>query len=594
MSKRIWESVWPPLLIAAAIVCAYRTSLTFQLIGDAEFLIKDNRQMDSIGNWWTVVSSDYFDATHGEHIGYWRPLTKLSWLLETVLGAHNSAVYQAVQIAWLVVGALGILRLSTLLGSPRSLGLVGALLFGLHPALIEPACLVMARSDLVCGACVIWSLAGWWSWRKGLSRWPILHSAAAAGALLSKETGVILPVVLLAWELSGTEPMRRRLSAAYRYLLPAVSLLGVYLLLRAQVLGSVASVAINLSPSRLLALCGAYAQGLLPLPLESTVRNMSYAEAKSVWSILRGSIALATAVGALELSRRYFRVGIGLLAWAAGSLALVVLPAQMHVPGGATQIVAADRWLLHAVAAVAVALPLLAERYLSLRGRLAAWVVTGGWTILAVATGPVVHAPYTDGISLLDLDDQAFLATPERFRTAEQACHFLERDLLRKRLAGDLPSALQLLHDMERSQCIVSNARLSLLQPLLQAGNFADARQIADAELQHGIVGRHLNALPFIGWALLESGDPSRAAQVLQKSLDLQPNQCAVQFRLAQARATLGNAGEAARLFQSAFHCAGQNADPRWLIASAELALRANDRSLLQQIRQDLQATPLP
>lgn len=577
------------LVLIAAIGLAYRSFPSFGLIGDAEFLIENNQQMRDLANWWVVLSTDYFDATHAEQIGYWRPLTKFSWLLETTFGGGNSSVYHWVQVFWLMVAAFGVRQLALMLGACAGWSLAAGLFFGLHPALVEPACLVMARSDLVCGAGVVWALVGWLQWRRAHRFGLVVHLLGVAVACASKEASLVLPIVLLVWALLGVE-VSGDWKARASSLVPVASCFIVYLSLRSLVVSSVDSPGVDLSPSRLLALWGAYVRGLVPFPLESTIRNMPPGEALGALSLARGVGAVVVSLAVGWLCWKRFRAGLGLLVWAVASLALVILPEEMRVPGAEELLVLSDRWLLHAVAACAVGLAVAGGRVLRGRAMWSAWVLAGAWGLLAVVAGPQLHAAYADRVAQLDLEDADYLDTPERFRTGYQHCRFVERALIRARLDADVERLLELLAQLEAHSCELDNAEVTALSALLQAGDLARARGLADRILQRGITGRSLRSLPLVGWALLATGDAQRAAIVLQRAHELEPARCPVILQLAQARASLQQHDVASQAFELAFRCAGDGGDPQWLVAASDMAQRAGDARRVQQLTAELNA----
>lgn len=571
MSKRwsplTWQWPWRDcLLIVAAVGLAYRSSLSFRLMGDASLLIENNKQMYSISNWWQVLTSDYFDASNPEQIGYWRPITKGSWLLETLIGGGAHWVYELVQVGWLALAAVGVYKLAVTLGARRGWSLGAALFFGLHPSLVEAACLVQARSDLVCGAGVIWSLIGWLQWRNGVKFGLLIHVVAAVIAFGSKETAVVLPLVLACWALFAETANRPR---STRHLLqglwPACAVLMVYLVMRWLALDRSVHGGLNLSAIHLLAVAGSYAQGLLPLPLESTVRNLSPSELTSLWCIVRGTLALLLFLVTVGLAWRYHRFGIGLAAWASGSLLLVILPTKLNVPGAREMTAVADRWLLHAVAASAIALALAGSHLVTSKLlQRAASFLAGGWTVLSVALGPTLHADYKGETALLDLEDRDYLETPEEYRSSFETCRFIERGLIRARLEGHNDQVLTLAAILEQRGCSMTNANVTALTALAQAGDFSRARIFADRILEgKGVYGRRLRVLPWIGLVLLNTGDPRRAAVVLEEARKRTIDECFILPMLAQARANLGEQAVAARLLEEARHCAATRADPQ-------------------------------
>ena len=70
--------VVPPLLA----VVAYRHASHVEFVGDTRFLIAENAFIRSLSYWSETLVHDYFWSSSGQIIPYWRPFTKLSWLLE--------------------------------------------------------------------------------------------------------------------------------------------------------------------------------------------------------------------------------------------------------------------------------------------------------------------------------------------------------------------------------------------------------------------------------------------------------------------------------------------------------------------------------
>lgn len=592
------------LTVPVAVLVGYRSSPSFELIGDAEFLIQHNEQMRHLSNWWLMLSTDYFDATHGERIGYYRPFTKLSWLLETAVGGGASWVYNCVQVAWLALAALGVQRLAQLLGASCGWAVAAGLFFGLHPALVEPGCLVMARSDLVCGAGVIWSAVGWLEWQRSKSFGLWLHLLAGVIAFASKETALVLPLLVLAWawaSLDDAVPHRNAASAALRFrgvmraVWPIAAVAAVYWVVRAVAIDAGRNPGLDFSPTRWLAMLGAYAKGLPPFPLESQIRNLSPDALASNDLLVSGSVALLVTLLLAWFAGRHFRLGVGLLVWASSSLALVILPARMRVPGSGEMIALADRWLLHVVAVTAIAFAIAGQLLLKERIRAwGAWAIIGAWALLAALAGPNVHAVYQSRDSFLALEDQDYLATPEQFRSNRERCTFTERALIRARLEGNIEVLQGLMQELEQHQCEMGTANQTALVASIEAGDMKAARRYADKVLAKGLRGRALRSLPWVGWALLATGDAKRAVLVLEEAHRLEANPCQVKPMLAQARANLGEYHEASRLFEEAFRCAGSGADPNWLLTATDLALRAGEKDRAVALLGELSKMQLP
>jgi len=506
---------WLPATLAIAF--AYRTSTDFGLVADARFLIAENRLLDGLQHLWGNLTHDYFWSSSGNHIPYWRPLTKASWLVEVQLWGRNPAGFHAVQLAWLLVATLGVMGLARALGASRVWAALAGLLFGLHPAVIEPTCLIMARSDVVAAAGTTWTLLAWLLWQQsGNKTWFALHLLAFIVALGSKESSVTVAPVLTLWAWWARPPAPRL--AWLRAIWPVWLLAVVYFVMRSACLGSHTDAPLVLSPWRVLAGAGVYLRALAPLAFETGVRNLPLAEAAAPATWLP-ALCLVVAYAALGLwLLRTRRLGLAMLwLWIASSLAPVLLVEQLNVPGVEGKFPLSNRWLLQAVAAAAILIAVLAaqSRHRHLLRLLAGAVSL--WAAVTVAIGPNLHEDYASEESMLRLEDHAFLATPEPFRTQEDRCRAGIRALLRARgtfdpfdyvapACRDRPDDLYNLVAALVGQHRMTDARRLL--PDLLANQPPDQRFAAPMRLMAAQI-------------LLQSGQPRRAAQLLREAVRL-------------------------------------------------------------------------
>ena len=197
LARRCW---W--LLAPAIVLFAYRLVSRNGFVGDANFLIAENRFVQDLVYLWENLRHDYFWSSSGATIPYWRPLTKASWVLEYQLFQGWSGGYALVQLGWHLLAVLGVEFLARCLGLARRWALLAGLLFGLSAVAIEPVSLLMARSDVVCVCAALWSVASWYRWsRSRRLRWLFSHLLALTLALGSKETGIIIAPVITLWTL---------------------------------------------------------------------------------------------------------------------------------------------------------------------------------------------------------------------------------------------------------------------------------------------------------------------------------------------------------------------------------------------------------
>ena len=532
-------------LAVALVAAAWADSLRQGFVADARFLIADNRYLDAWSYWRETLTHDYFWSSSGASIPYWRPWTKLSWLVEARLCGRGSALpFHAVQLGWILAATAGVGVLARRLGAPAVWAALAALAFGLHPALVEPGCLLMARSDVVVVAGAVWSLVGWLGWRAAPTpsrrwAWATLHVAALAVALGSKETAVVLPLVVTAW--AWAERPRRLATVA-----PAWLLALAYLAARARVLGATPSAAID--PLRIFVGVGVYGWGLLPLRVATGVRNVSLAEAHGAAMLLSAAVVwIALAAGGMAALRRRSPAAIGLLTLALVSLLPVLVGPTPSVPGIHGKLPFADRWLVMAAAAVSIGLGLAAARLPARAGRLVA-LVLAAWSVASLAIAPIVHRDYRSDATLLDREDQTYEETPERWRTVEDRCRFRERQLARAVTRGDADGASALVREAPPECPADASARFNLASVLAQRGRFAEARPLADALLaRYELPPRFHAPLEYIaGVAALRTGDAARAVELLTAAWKEGLGNCAIFARLAEATRALGRADDAA------------------------------------------------
>lgn len=184
------------------------TTLTFaQLWGvefswDDEALIKDNQVTHSLANIGEFFTRDLWSTTRLEHLksGYYRPLMLTSLAVDRALFGLSSAAAHVHSLLW-HLAAVGALYAVLIRLVPVTAALAGATLFAFHPTQIEVLALVAARNDAMAAAL---TLAALWLVLDPDERRPARLAGATLAALaglLSKESAVLAPLMLLALDL---------------------------------------------------------------------------------------------------------------------------------------------------------------------------------------------------------------------------------------------------------------------------------------------------------------------------------------------------------------------------------------------------------
>lgn len=189
--------ILPGILIATGL--AYAATLALGFVFDDHILILTN---DAIRSW------SYFPTYFSSHIwsyryphmlaNYYRPLF-LIWLRLNYLvfglrawGWHLTSLLAHVGATWLVY------RLAARLTGSEWVAGVAGLIFGLHPIHVEAVADVTSIQEPLSTVFIIAAFLAFLRGREPASgaRWRIASLVLAAAALLSKESGMILPVLV--------------------------------------------------------------------------------------------------------------------------------------------------------------------------------------------------------------------------------------------------------------------------------------------------------------------------------------------------------------------------------------------------------------
>jgi hypothetical protein len=333
------RAVLTGLLIAAAIYCR---DIRYDFILDDVPLILMNETITSWRNWKTVFRTDIFFAPHSNlpiavSAVHYRPVYVL-WLMlnQSLFGLvlpwwHISSLLLHIAVTCLVY------QLGVQLLKDRWTAALAALLFGFHPVHVESVSYVSASTDLLVALFVLIAFLAYSRFREQDAPPVFLVGSlfVAALAVLSKETAVMLPWILVAYEaLRETAPGAPRGWThgwkRFIWTLPFFAIVGAYLAMRTLLFGP------NTGPGP----GGSRLAGLLdvPLVLIAYLRTLVWpfrlsffypVEWGSEWTLLKVAGVALSAVAAALLWRNYRdRPAVRLqLLW----LAILFVPAALGV-----------------------------------------------------------------------------------------------------------------------------------------------------------------------------------------------------------------------------------------------------------------------
>jgi tetratricopeptide (TPR) repeat protein len=223
------------------VLLVYAGAVRFDFVYDDQSQILQNPWLTSFAYLPRYFTSHVWAFAHITG-SYWRPLF-LIWLLihRVAFGAHPMMWH--LDSVLLHVAATGfVYLLARRLTRDRVAGMIAALIFGLHPALIESVAWISGVTDLLLAVCLVPAFLAFLNWRGeagGSSRseaaqhrrpgWLILSLSLYALALMSKEPAVVLPLLIFAYEaIYSDNPLRRRTRDALMAVLPYVPVTILY------------------------------------------------------------------------------------------------------------------------------------------------------------------------------------------------------------------------------------------------------------------------------------------------------------------------------------------------------------------------------
>jgi tetratricopeptide (TPR) repeat protein len=158
----------------------------------------------------TIATGAWFDVItqplYGPAFPHWRPLTQL--LLAAGHRTGGAPVLHAFALLAHAVTVLVAYRLVLQLGADRRAAFLVALLFGVHPCQVESVAWCAALNDVLWGMCALGALRAHAAARArgaGGVAWSVVILFAAG--LASKETALVIPLLLFAYDRLGPRPI---------------------------------------------------------------------------------------------------------------------------------------------------------------------------------------------------------------------------------------------------------------------------------------------------------------------------------------------------------------------------------------------------
>ena len=234
-ARKTWLFLIPILLLTAAV---YANALSFPFVYDDHNQIVSNPAIQA----WQYIPRA-FTAHVWNHKSsmafYYRPIFMLWLMLNYQAFGLNPAGWHASTVALHLICTYLVYRLARRLTQREWVSLVAALLFGLYPAHVEAVDWVSGATEPLFAVFLLSSFLAYLAQRDATgmrhTRWRLASLLLAGLTVFSKETGVVMPPIVFAYEWffhDATQSRVDRIKAGMRAAFPYVLVVLVYAAVR--------------------------------------------------------------------------------------------------------------------------------------------------------------------------------------------------------------------------------------------------------------------------------------------------------------------------------------------------------------------------
>jgi hypothetical protein len=231
LTRRVRVPRWLPLTGLTALVLGSTVSgLPNHWVQDDLPIIAANPALHSLARPWSAFLTSYWPDPFPREL--YRPLTSTILTAEWVVGGGNPLLFRVISILCYLAATVAVWRLAALLLRPGPAWLAAAW-FAVHPVHVEAVAVAVNQAELLAGGLAAALTLFYIKLRRAgepiTGRALALLAGGYLAASLCKESGLMLPALLLAAEVTVIEdrrPWREKL-AALRPLLLTLILLGL-------------------------------------------------------------------------------------------------------------------------------------------------------------------------------------------------------------------------------------------------------------------------------------------------------------------------------------------------------------------------------
>jgi len=211
-------------LAFAAVFLVYGRSLDGGFVYDDHYFVANNPSIRTLSNTFRFFSDPSTRSTvTGLNTDVYRPLTVLSYALDYAAAGLNPPYFRCVNVLLHCLNTLLLFYLCSLLGFETLYAVIAAAFFALFPANVESVAWIAGRSTVLSTALILAALIFFIRRvKEGRLSHLLLSFLCTLGALFSRETSVMLPLLALSYLAAARLPVKKQLKDLGLYLaLPA-------------------------------------------------------------------------------------------------------------------------------------------------------------------------------------------------------------------------------------------------------------------------------------------------------------------------------------------------------------------------------------
>lgn len=567
------------IFLVLACLAAYANSLSGDFVFDDTAQIVSNSSLHSWQNLINAFTTDVWAFERGtgsDNIPppYYRPF----FTIYLTVGYQLFGLWQqgwhllnlAVHTAATILAYRLFLNLSD---GNRRLSFIAGLLFALIPVHVESISWISGIPDPLAALFYIPAIIFYIRWRNGGDKRFLSYSLLSFfGALLCKETPIILPFVLFIWEMILNR--KKESSAKFYFALKQVLIflvpIVIYLIMRLSVLGKVSwkHPLSTQTPTE-------YIYATIPYVIASYLKNLLLPFNLSLIYATRfvegfGDlilwIPLLILFGLVALLY-FFRHKLTPLMWMAVGLLIIPLLPVLNLQVFHYDYIVQDRYLYLPSIGFVLLIGCLLEKLWTSEKKVYQQAATGIALILCLAylTGTVLHNRVWN--SAINLWSRAAEVQPNSWAVNYNRGLAQLQDKNYEAAVADLNTSLNIPSFDRRDDLIYINrglAQQALGRKDAAKLDFTNALQIAP---------RSLEATVNLGALLFEEGNYAGAETQFRKALELKPSDASANYNFAKTLAKLGRHKEAISVYERLLRIEKQNAD---LMYYAALSYKGN------------------